>query len=128
MSRRFVSSLAAVTLAAAALILYSTRATGTETSAIWSNGTLHVTIPYRAAHAGAGQLTVEVLDPEDHVLGKSEHPINAAAGSAFWREDIRIAKQLSLDDLVWHRVHYRFNYTDSKDAAVEGTESISEIL
>ena len=29
---------------------------------------------------------------------------------------------------MWHRVRYRFHYADQKDAAVQGTESISEIL
>jgi uncharacterized protein YfaS (alpha-2-macroglobulin family) len=128
MSRRFWPSLAIVIIAAAVLILNSTRADGTETSAIWSNGALHVTIPYRAPHAGAGTLTVEVLDPEDHVLGKSEHPVNAAAGNGFWREDVPVAKQLSLEELVWHRVRYHFSYGDAKETAVQGTESISEIL
>jgi len=129
MSRRFWSSSAALTIAAAALIFQATRASGDESaSAIWSNGTLHVTIPYRAPHAGDGLLTVEVLDPEDHVLGKSEHRADAANGAGFWREDIKVTKALPLDDLVWHRVRYRFGYGEAKDAAVEGTESISEIL
>lgn len=42
-----------------------------ETIATYSQGTLRVTIPYRNAPAGAGQLTVEILDPEDKVLGRS---------------------------------------------------------
>ena len=29
---------------------------------------------------------------------------------------------------MWHRVRYHFIYADQKDAAVQGTESISEIL
>src|SRR5437868_6600650 len=129
MTRRFWSFFAALSLLAAILIIQGTRADGSEnTSAIWSNGALHVTIPYRTPHAGAGLLTVEVLDPEDHVLGKSERRVDAAGGNGFWREDIRIAKPLSLEELVWHRVRYRFGFGEAKDAAIEGTESISEIL
>ena len=33
--------------------------------ATYAHGVLHVTIPYRGAETGSGQLTVEVLDPED---------------------------------------------------------------
>ena len=33
-----------------------------------------------------------------------------------------------MDDLVWHRVRYRFEYDDDKSAGLEGTESISQIL
>ena len=33
-----------------------------------------------------------------------------------------------MDELVWHRLRYRFSFTDAKDAAAQGTESISEIL
>jgi len=41
-------------------------------AATYSHGVLYVTIPYRATHAGAGQLTMEVVDPEDKVLGRAE--------------------------------------------------------
>jgi len=37
-----------------------------------SHGVLYLTIPYQAAHAGAGRLTVEVLDPDDQVLGRED--------------------------------------------------------
>ena len=33
-----------------------------------------------------------------------------------------------MDDLVWHRVRYRFEYEDRKTARLGGTESISQIL
>lgn len=38
--------------------------------ATYAHGVLHVTIPYRGAETGSGQLTVEVLDPEDDVVGR----------------------------------------------------------
>jgi len=97
-------------------------------SATYAHGVLDLTIPYHSAHAGAGQLTVEVLDPEDQVLGRVDQPIEVAEGKGHWQEKIKLAKPLAIDELVWHRVHYRFEYSDRKSAKIEGTESISQIL
>src|ERR1019366_266556 len=124
--------LAALLTIAAALILQSLdnaqAANGGTAVATYSSGTLRVTIPFHGLHPGGGDLTVEVLDPEDGVLGRAERRVDAAEGAGSWREEIQLAKAPSVDDLVWHRVRYRFIYADRKDAAVEGTESISEIL
>ncbi len=40
-------------------------------SATYTHGILGLTIPYRAVRDGAGQLTVEVLDPDDRILGSA---------------------------------------------------------
>ena len=96
--------------------------------ATYSQGTLRVTIPYHAPHDGAGRLTVEVLSPEDEVLGHAEHLVGASDGKGWWQEDLKLTKALATDDLVWHRLRYRFSYSDGKEAAIEGTESISQIL
>jgi hypothetical protein len=77
---------------------------------------------------GRRKLTVEVLDPEDKVLGHAETQVSIGEGYGRWREDIRLDKALGVDDLVWHRVRYRYAYDDQKAAALEGTESISQIL
>ena len=97
-------------------------------AATWTHGSLHVNIPYRGLHGGAGQLVVEVLDPEDHAVGRAERHVDAGGVAGSWSQDIGLAKAVSLDELVWHRVRYRFAYDGSPDAAVEGTESISQIL
>ncbi len=97
-------------------------------NATYSNGALEVTIPYQAAQAGAGQLTVEVLDPEDQVLGSAKQSAEVAKGKGRWREQITLSKPLAIDELVWHRLRYRFEYSDGKTASIEGTESISQIL
>jgi uncharacterized protein YfaS (alpha-2-macroglobulin family) len=94
----------------------------------YSRGVLHVSIPYHAAHAGDGRLTVEVLDPEDKVLGHAETQVAIGEGYGRWQEDIRLDKALGVDDLVWHRVRYSYVYNDRKADALEGTESISQIL
>jgi len=43
--------------------------------------TLSVTIPYHAARAGSGELLVEVLDPEDKVLGRAERNVKVNEGN-----------------------------------------------
>ena len=99
--------------------------TNAGTSAAWySHGVLKVEIPFRAETAGAGQLTLEVLDPENHAIGGSEKKAVVARGSSWWKEEIRLEKPLSVDDLAWHRLRYRFTYDNEKQKALEGTESI----
>jgi hypothetical protein len=104
-------------------------ATDAGTCAAWyAHGVLKVRIPFRAESAGAGQLTLEVLDPEDRAIGRSEKKVVVAEGSAVWTAEIGLEKALRADDLAWHRLHYRFQYDNEKPKALEGTESISEIL
>jgi uncharacterized protein YfaS (alpha-2-macroglobulin family) len=103
-------------------------ASGKDAAVTYSRGVLHVTIPYHAVHSGDGKLTVEVLDPDDKVLGRAETQAAMAEGYGRWQENIRLDKALGVDDLVWHRVRYRYEYDDGKAAALEGTESISQIL
>ena len=101
---------------------------GPSAVATYAHGLLHLTIPYNAAHAGVGQLTIEILDPEDNVLGRAERHVKVAGGHGRWQDEIKLDKSLSLDDLVWHRVRYRFEYDDRRTAGFEATESISEVL
>src|ERR1039458_4518874 len=59
-------------LIASAVLLQSfqgTQANSAAMTATYSQGALHVAIPYAAGHAGTGTLAVEVLDPEDRVVG-----------------------------------------------------------
>ena len=97
-------------------------------SVTYSNGTLHLAIPYDANQPGSGQLTMEVLDPEDQVLGRAQRRVDVVRGTGLWQEEIKLKKSLSIDELVWHRVRYRFEYSEGKGAAIEGVESISQIL
>src|SRR5215467_8387797 len=93
-------------------------------AATYAHGVLHVTIPYRGADTGSGQLTVEVLDPEDEVLGRIQRDLEVNASAGRWKEEIRLEKPLALEDLVWHRLRYRFEYDDRKMGVVQGEESI----
>jgi len=96
--------------------------------ATYAHGVLHVTIPYRGAETGSGQLTLEVLDPEDDVLGRAQRDLKVNASAGRWKEQIRLEKPLAFEDLVWHRLRYRFEYDDRKMGALQGEESISQIL
>jgi uncharacterized protein YfaS (alpha-2-macroglobulin family) len=97
-------------------------------AATYSHGVLHVEIPYTAPRAGAGTLSIEVLNPEDGVLARSERQVTLAAGKGSWHADLTLDRELSTDELVWHRVRYRFRYAEGSDGAIESTDSISEIL
>jgi len=96
--------------------------------ATYSRGTLRLTIPYHALHAGAGRFTVEVLNPEDQAIGHTEQEVTITARNGQLQSEVGLEKPLAVDDLVWHRVRYRFEYDDAKKPDLEGTESISQIL
>jgi hypothetical protein len=94
----------------------------------YSHGILHATVPYHAPHAGAGRLTVEVLDPEDNAIGRVSQSVTVNDGKGWWQEDLKLTNTLAIEDLAWHRLRYRFAYNSRKNAALEDTESISQIL
>ena len=50
------------------------------------------------------------------------------AGRGFREQDLALRDALPVDDLVWHRLRYRFAYSDERNAAMEGIVSISKIL
>jgi len=102
--------------------------TGDSTVATYSGGVLRATIPYHAPRAGTGQLTVEILDPEDGFLGRVEQSVTVSDGKGWWQEDLKLTYAIAVEDLAWHRLHYRFSYSGQKNVALEGTESVSQIL
>jgi uncharacterized protein YfaS (alpha-2-macroglobulin family) len=110
--------------------LRTTQAAGHQRTAVatYSHGVLHVTIPYKTAYSGPGKYTLELLDPDDNVLGRVERKADASSGRGEWQDEIKLDKPVPLDDLVWHRVRYRFAYDDQQLKAMEGAESISQIL
>jgi len=102
-------------------------AAGESATVTYSHGTLRVSLPYAAPHAGAGQLTIEVLDPEDQALGRTVERVAVEAGKGRWHEDLKLTKPVGIDELAWQRLRYSFAF-DTKEAPIEGTESISQIL
>ncbi|HET8826428.1 MAG TPA: hypothetical protein VFM77_14915, partial [Terriglobales bacterium] len=126
----FAAFVIAVTLTAGVFTnasLHPVDGGGTTLSAIYVRGVLRCTIPYHATEPGEGNLTVEVLDPEDNVLGRTERHVDISAGESRWNETVKLDKPLGIEDVVWQRLRYRFEYDDHKPN-IEGTESISAIL
>lgn len=97
-------------------------------SAIWSKGTLSLTIPYHADRAGAGKLEVELLGPDDQVLAKADRQADAVTGNGAWKQDLIIRPSTPFDQLVWQRLRYRFQYDGDTTPAVEQIRSVSTIL
>jgi A-macroglobulin TED domain/Alpha-2-macroglobulin family/Carboxypeptidase regulatory-like domain/MG2 domain/Alpha-2-macroglobulin bait region domain/Macroglobulin domain MG3 len=117
-----------VVLMASALVKTFAGVEKTGEWATYSHGVLRVVIPYRAAQAGAGRLTAEVLDPENHVIGRTEKNVEVVKGASRFSVEMKLDKGVPLDELVWHRVRYEFRYDDTKVETLEGVESISNIL
>jgi hypothetical protein len=108
--------------------VFHTFSNAQQPAAFYARGKLSVTLPFHLAHAGKGRLTVEILDPEDHVLGRSERPAAIAKADGAWQQTIRPGEPIAFDDLVWQRVRYRFVYDGDQTPAIEGIEVISRIL
>src|ERR1700687_3418143 len=96
--------------------------------ATYSQGRLRFTIPYQTLRAGAARYTVEVLNPEGQAIGHTDQEVTITARNGQLQSEVGLEKPLAIDDLVWHRVRYRFEYDDAKKPDLEGTESISQIL
>jgi hypothetical protein len=133
-SRTFWWSSAAVLLAiASAVTVQSFQDSGDSNasgvvSATYAGGLLRAAIPYRASRPGAGVLTVEVLNPEDEAVARSERRAAVSTGAGSWRDELRFDKPPATDELVWHRLRYRFAYDDTTVTPIHGIVSIAEIL
>jgi len=133
---RVVVLFAGMALVSLGIVLQSAPAGGKEgTVATYVRGRVSVTIPYRAESAGTGRLSLEILDPEDHVIAQATRDARVNSGTGRWRADLLLTKPMAIEDLVWHRLRYRFDYSRPIDnasgasrAPIGGTESISEIL
>jgi len=97
-------------------------------AATYRHGSLTITIPCDSVAEGHGKLAVEVLDPEDHALGRVEKAVEVRKGSGFWQQTITLDQPLPFDEILWQRVRYRFVYDDAKLLPIEGIESIAQII
>jgi len=97
-------------------------------SAIYGHGALRVAIPYNATRTGEGTLRVEVLDPEDRPAVSIDRHADANAGPGHWNRELILPQNLPFDELVWHRLRYRFTYSKDGGNPIEGVISISRIL
>ncbi len=96
--------------------------------ATYAHGVLRVSIPYIAPRTGEGNLLVEVLDPEDRPAVRIDKHADANAGQGFWNRELVLPENPPFDEMVWHRLRYRFTYAKEKAAPIEGVTSISRIL
>ena len=115
---------------AAALLVYPA-AGSAETnaiSAIYNHNALSVSVAYKAPHKGEAELKLEVLSPEDGVLGEASDQVHLAAGDAVWNAKVELGEPLPVDELMWNRVRFTLRYKDRREADVEEIRSISEVL
>lgn len=100
-----------------------------QPTATYTRGNLSISIPYHSTHEGSGRLIAEILDPEDHILGRVERAVDIAKGDGAWQQVITPEKAISFEDVVWQRLRYRFEYNDGDNlSAIKGIASISTIL
>src|SRR5579863_9295918 len=98
-------------------------------SATYVHGVLRVSIPYDAPRAGEGTLRVEILDPEDVPIASVDRHGDANSGQGIWNREFVMPQNVPFDELVWHRLRYRFTYAEGKGSTpIEGVTSISRIL
>jgi hypothetical protein len=92
------------------------------------HGELSVDLHYHSPNRGAGKLVIEILDPEDHSLGGIERAVAITKEDGMWEDTIHPEKPLVFEDMLWQRLRYRFEFDEGGLPAIEGIESISQIL
>lgn len=118
-------------LVSASVAVFTTLAQSRDTgpaSATYVHGVLQVDLPFTAPRSGEGKLIVELLDPEDRVISAANTAVHVQAGRGFRPQNLTVPDALPVDDLVWHRLRYRFAYAKEKNAALAGIVSVSKIL
>ncbi len=79
-----------VVLGIVSTMLLESQATPAGSAAVtYARGTLNASNPYRAPHAGSGRLTLEILDPEDQIVGRAQRDVSVSEVPVF-RATIRV--------------------------------------
>jgi uncharacterized protein YfaS (alpha-2-macroglobulin family) len=97
-------------------------------SAVYFRDALAFSMPYEAAHSGEAELKLELLSPEDRVLGEVKRHKHITEGSAVWNARMVLGEQMTLDELVWQRVRFTLRYENQTSPDLEEIRSLSEIL
>ena len=97
-------------------------------SAVYFRDAFAFSVPYEAAHSGEAELKLELLSPEDHVLGEVKSRKRVNEGSAVWNARMVLGERMTLDELVWQRVRFTLRYEDQTSPDLEEIRSLSEIL
>src|SRR5437867_917943 len=107
----FLISACVLVLATIAVLTSRSLALPSDTrslSATFAHGVLHVSIPYQVQQTGEGHLLLEVLDPDDRPAVSIDGHADANAGQGLWNRELVLPQNMPFDELVWHRLHYRF--------------------
>jgi uncharacterized protein YfaS (alpha-2-macroglobulin family) len=96
--------------------------------AVYFRDALSFSVPYEAAHSGEAEMKLELLSPEDRVLGEVKRQKRVAEGGAVWNARMVLRDPMTLDELVWQRVRFTLRYNDQAAADIEEIRSLSEIL
>ena len=97
-------------------------------SAVYFRDALAFSVPYEAAHSGEAELKLELLSPEDHVLGEVNRHKRVTEGSAVWNARMVLGERMTLDELVWQRVRFTLRYENQTSPDLEEIRSLLEIL
>src|SRR6202167_2946749 len=97
-------------------------------SANYFRDALTFSAPYEAAHSGEAELKLELLTPEDHVIGEVKRHKRVTEGSAVWNARMVLGEQMTLDELVWQRVRFTLRYENQTSPDLDEIRSLSEIL
>jgi hypothetical protein len=122
---RLFQAIAVLSLLFAAIL---SNAESKTISAVYFHDALSVSVPYEAAHAGEAELTLELLSPEDRVLGEVKYRTRVTEGSAVWNARMELRQAMALDELIWHRLRFTLRYKNEPASDLEEIRSLSEIL
>jgi hypothetical protein len=97
-------------------------------SAVYFRDALAFSVPYEAAHGGDAELKLELLSPEDRVLGEVKRHKRLTEGSGVWNARMVFGERMTLDELVWQRMRFTLRYENQTSPDLEEIRSLSEIL
>src|SRR3954462_8950837 len=97
-------------------------------SAVYLRDAFAFSVPYEAAHSGEAELKLELLNPEDHVLGEVKSRKRLSEGIAVWNARMVLGERMTLDELMSQRVRFTLRYENQTSPDLEEIRSLSEIL
>src|SRR5580693_6440544 len=97
-------------------------------SAVYFRDALAFSLPYEAAQGGEAELKLELLSPEDRVLGEVKRHKRVTEGNGVWNARMVLGERMTLDELVWQRVSFTLRYENQTSPDLEKIRSLSEIL
>src|ERR1700735_5802959 len=94
-------------------------------SAVYFRDALAFSVPYEAAHSGEAELKLELLSPEDHVLGEVKRHKRVTEGSAVWNARMVLGERMAFDELVWQGARFTLRYENQASRGLGEMRSVS---